>query len=83
MTTFGDPTFPLIFLGASSLSNIIDVFISACLLLGGRNWRSMFGLGAVKTGEEDFMRTSVTTSCSHSLVIEAVALSSSSVIWIT
>lgn len=79
MTTFGDPTFPLIFLGASSLSKIIDVFISACLLLlciGDRTWRIV-----VITGEGDFMRTSsVTTSSSHSLVMEAVALSSSSII---
>lgn len=81
--TLGDPTFPLIFLGASSLSNIMDVFISACLLLGDRNGQFVFGLGVVKTGEGDFMRTSVTTICSHSLVMAAVALSSSSLIWIS
>lgn len=72
----GETTFAFNCLGISSLSNILDVFISICLLESGGDkidW-SNFGFN-VQVGEY-FLGTSVTTSCSHSWAMQAEFMSS-------
>lgn len=63
-------------LGNSSLSSILEVFASSCLLLSGEDRTDWSILGLETQAGENVLGTSLTTSCSHSSAIEAVVLSS-------
>lgn len=74
----GEPCFDFNCLGNSSLSSILVVFISSCLLLSGKDksitdWSDLGLVGECLTG------ISLTTSRSHSSAIEVVFLCSSAV----
>lgn len=71
--TTAEVTFVFNCFGASSLSNILEVLISNCLLLSGDNI-TVLGL-EIQVGENVF-GTSLTTSCSHSSAIDDAVLSS-------
>lgn len=63
-------------LGISSLSKILEVFTSNCLVLSDVNRTDCSNLGLQIQLEEYIFGTSLTISCSHSSAIVAVALSS-------
>lgn len=76
LLTTGEDTFVFSFLGTSSLSNILEVFISSCLLLSAEDKTNVTVLALEIQGEECILGTSQMTSCSHSSAIDDVVLSS-------
>ncbi len=67
----GETAFVFNCLGTSSLSKILEVFTSSCLLLLGGDRTDWSNLGLeIQAGEHNF-GASLTTSCSHSSVIWA------------
>lgn len=66
LLTTGEDTFVFSFLGTSSLSNILEVFISSCLLLSAEDKTNVTVLALEIQGEECILGTSQMTSCSHS-----------------